>query len=291
MILKWIEKLRLPKIPDGLIDDSLSWDEFLYEAISSIDVNTLKDISNTSTFKFNQWKYILTKSACTIVNSWRWLLKVVEAYYWYKPTNQDIFDMVDYAVTMWYTVGSWWFGYKWVDACRKYWNAKHPDMQVSSYLINYTDPDFQKLLDKWYALSWSYNGSTLYTKDYRDNAILEWKSFWPRTYGHWTNREKGIVCNDSYTGNFYNIYKILYPKEIIDNRVRGGNFYFFAPMNDNSAEIKRLQGIIADCTSQNEIAYRLIKSVNDTDFQKLQSELISRNLSKINDAKEWLKDL
>lgn len=297
-LLKRLERLFLPKILDWVLpDDAPSGNEFLYDAITSIDVNTLKDISSTKALEFNQWKYTLTKSACTIVNSGRALLKVAKWYWWYVPTIQDIFDMVYYAIkNMWYIVGEWWYWWKWVDACRKYWNEKHPDMQVSSYLINFNDSneDFVELGNKGYLMAGSYNGSVAYNNDFRSDAILNGKSFWHRVYWHRTTRERiknEWHVNDSYAGNFYNIYRLMFPKEIIDNRVWSGSFYFFAPMNDNSAEIKRLTSIIADCNSQNDIAYRLIKSVNDKTFQTLQSKLVEANLKKINDAEMWLKAL
>ena len=273
--LKRLERLRLPRISDWVLpDDAPSGNEFLYEAIDSIDVNTLKDISDTKSLEFDQGKYTLTKSACTIVNSGRALLKVVDAYYGYKPTNQDIFDMVEYAVdNMWYVVGTWWYGYKGVDACRKYWNEKHPDMKVTSYLINYNDSneDFVKLGNKGYLMAGSYNGSTAYNNDFRSDAVLNGKSFWPRVYWHRTTRERiknEWHVNDSYTGNFYNIYKLLFPKEIIANRVRSGSFYFFAPMNNNSAEIKRLTAQkkeTNDAITANSNSWHLEK---DTKYQK-----------------------
>lgn len=292
MLPKFIENLFLPKISDWVSpDDALSWYEFDYGAIDWVNISTLPDVTKGIVLAFNQWKYTKTKQACTIVNSMRSLMQVANAVYGYQPKNQDIFDAVDYAITQWYVVGKWWFVYKGIDAARNRWNSKHPDMQMTSYTITSTDPDFPKLKLKWYRMVGSYSGSDAYNRDYRADAVLDWASFWPRTYGHCTIQEAGPQINDSYAGNSYNIYKLMQPDALVTNGVWNTSFFFFAPKNDNSAEIKRLQGIIADCTSQNEIWYRLIKNTNDKDFQVLQSKLIEANLKKIDDAKEWLKDL
>jgi hypothetical protein len=58
------------------------------------------------------------------------------------------------------------------------------------------------------------------------------------------------------------------------------------PAVDNSAEIKRLQGIIADCESENTLATRLIKTTKDEAYQTIQSKLIEANLKKIKDCKD-----
>lgn len=294
-LLKRLESLRLPIIKDGIISDDLSWMEFDYSSIDWVNPDTIPDVKNGKLLWFNQWKYTQTKQACTIVNSSRALLKTANAVWWYSPTIKDIFDIVTMAIgNMWYVVGKWWYVYKGVDATRTWWNDNHPDKKINSFLITYDDPDFQKIMDKWYSMVGSYKGNNAYWVDFRKDAILNGTDFKPSTYWHCTLREKynnGEFVNDSYDGNWYNIYKLLFPKQLIDNGVWSNNHFFFIPAVDNSDEIKRLNAIILDCTNQITSAENLIKVVNDESFKKIQENLIIANNKKIEDAKDQLKVL
>lgn len=294
-LLKRIEKLRLPKITDGVISDDLSWYEFDYSSIDWVNPDTIPDITKWTVLWFNQGKYKDTKQACTIVNSSRALFKTANAVWWYTPTASDIFDIVKLAVAEFlYVIWKWWFVYKGVDTARTRWNRKYPERKINSFLIGYDDPDFQKIMDNGYMMVGSYKGNTAYGDDFRKDAILDGSSFGTPTYWHCTLREKDKqleFVNDSYFGNFYNKYLLRKPKELIDNAVWSNNFFFFIPAVDNADEVKRLQAIITDCTNQNLIASSLITKVNDKVFVKTQEQLIISNNSKINDAKEQLKVL
>ena len=97
--------------------------------------------------------------------------------------------------------------------------------------------------------------------------------------------------DDSYTGNFYNLYKLLYPSDIINNRVRNGNFYFFAPANNNSAEIKRLTAQkkeTNDAITANSNAWHLEK---DTKYQKELNSMNNTLRKKISDIDNQLRVL
>lgn len=296
--LKKLEKLRLPTISNGVLDDTVSGNEFEYSAIGSIDVEKLKDISNATMLKFNQGSYTLTSQACTIVNSIRNLMKVANGYYGYISRTQDVFDAVEYAKTMIppYVVGYWWYVWLGVDAARKRWNNKYPEMKMVSYKIDKSDGDFAKLMFKGYPMTGSYNGSIEYNSDFRDNAVLDWAKFGKRAYGHctiWRWMDNKVKVDDSYTGNFYNIYHIKQPKEIVDNNVRSNNFYFFAPevSKDNTAEIKRLTSFKAETQKAIEANSNAYNITTEETYQKFLNTTNDTLRNKISDIDNLLKAL
>ena len=227
-----------------VIDDSRHGTEVLYSATDSIDVDKLPDVHDGYILEFNQWTTEETKSACTIVNSVRGLIRTASSYYRYKPTTKDIFDTVDYAIKeMGYIVWSWWWVYKWVDAARRYWNSIHPDMKISSALVEYNDPAYKKFSDKWYFMVGSYKWNYEYWRDFKDNWVLDWYKFVPHSYWHCTIRKvkwSQEVVDDSYFGRKYNEYILKYPKKVIDTGCWSNNFYVFVPEIKNIDEIKRL---------------------------------------------------
>lgn len=165
---------------------------------------------------------------------------------------------------------------------------------MNSYSIQRTNPDFSKILKKGYPMTGSYKGNEAYNEDFRKDAVLDGASFPNPDYGHctpWEFATNKIVDNDSYCGHFYNIYEVKQPGMLISNKVWNGNFYFFAPQHDNSAEIKRLTQIIADCTTQNDCASRLKVNSTDTKYQQQQNALINANNNKITQAKNMLAKL
>ena len=287
------EKVIAPDIKNWVTSGDPLLTDFDYGALPSVNPDTLPDIKATM-IEFNQGNLTLTEYACTIVNSVRCLLKTASSYYKYVPKAQDVIDAVNYAKTQWYVVGAGWSVPKGVDAARKRWNINHPTQQINSYNIQWTNSDFGKLLKKGYSMPGSYRGSDLYNNDYRSDAILEGASFPHPTYGHctpWEYCDGKIVDNDSYAGHFYNIYEIKQPGPLIANNVWNPNFYFFAPFNPNSSEIKRLTQIIADCTTQNDCASRLVVNSTEKAYQKQQNDIIYANNKKITQAKGMLAKL
>lgn len=224
--------------------------DFSYEDIGSLSLSTLPEVKVSLPW-FNQWNFKETKKACTIVNSTRALIWMIQV--WYKETYTDeevksmIFESLNYCVQKWqYVIGSWWYVPTAMKYVCKWWNENNPNKQVSYVQIHYTSEDFAEILKRGYPLVGSYRGNTDYNLDYRKDCVLDWQTFPNPSYGHctdWMFTDSSIVVNDSYIGTPYNTYKIKYPWELINNKVWNPNFYLWInnqEVKDNSEEIKRL---------------------------------------------------
>ena len=281
------------EIIHGVINGDPQLTDFSYEGINSVNPETLPDVKNGIMLPFNQWLKTLTTSACTINNAARNLLYVASVCYGYQPKEQDIIDAVNYATTQWYIPGQGWYVTKGVDVVRKRWNINHPNQQMTSYTVAWDNIDFPTLLLKGYPMTGSYQWGTSYNSDYRKDAILDGSSFPDVSYGHCTIRQKQdkLVVNDSYTWTKYNIYEIKNPGWVIQSGCWNKNFYFFAPFNPQSAEIKRLTAIIANCTTQNSCVDTLKSLSSDKNFQNEQDILFHVNQKKIQQSQEMLSKL
>ena len=146
---------------------------------------------------------------------------------------------------------------------------------------------------KWYSMTGSYNGSTEYGRDYRADAVLDWAKFWERTYGHCTIRRNlgNLVVDDSYTGNFYNVYKIMQPKELIENNVWSAWFFFFAPKNDNTEQLKKLNKFKLETETSIQANSNARHLTNDVAYQKFLNTTNTRLRAKLIEIKDQISKL
>lgn len=207
-----------------------------------INIDDLDTITKRNIPQVNQGKYAKSYFACTIV--WTY---IDLCYLWNKKSSEiEMLEFIDYCVTKWYKV---WFG-RWVDSWAKhtvdYWNSKYKDKLTSYVKIMETDPDFQKVIDKWYLLGCSYGGNDLYNYDYKIDCVLDGNTFGEQTYWHRTSimkHDDKLFIEDSYAGNPYNEYEIKDLKWLLSNGVYRQWFYLFFPQVTNKQEISRLNKI------------------------------------------------
>ena len=147
-----------------------------------IDLDVLPTIKRDKLPQVNQWKFIKSTNACTIVNAYKDL-----CYLWDKECNdKEMLEFIDRAVAnMKYITGNGWYSSSWMNAVYKWWNKKYTWM-LSNYVL-ITLQDIPKVLSKWYMVGCTYRGNSSYNNDYRKDYKLDWDSFWSPTYWHRTS--------------------------------------------------------------------------------------------------------
>lgn len=243
--------------------------------------------------QLNQYKYAKTKSACTIV----WAL--IDACYLYeiKPTDQDMLECVEFAHTECnYQYWRWWFADLGMRAVEKFFEKKY-NKKLYYSTMRWDNPDFWKLLKKWYMLGFTYDGNYAYNKDYQSDSILDGSKFWKREYWHRTSliyKDKKIYVVDSSAGNKYNVYEVKDLIWLIQNWVYDETFFIYTkevdlPKQIDTKELSRLVQMRNNCKTINYNCNKQITLTNDTLYQNDLREMINKNDSKIKDIDEMIK--
>jgi hypothetical protein len=243
--------------------------------------------------QLNQYKYAKTKSACTIV----WAL--IDACYLYeiKPTDQDMLECVEFAnKECGYQFWKWWFADLGMRAVEKRFEQKYWKKLYYS-TMRWDNPDFWKLLKKWYMLWFTYDGNYAYNKDYQSDSILDGIKFWKREYWHRTSliyKDKKIYVVDSSAGNKYNVYEVKDLIWLIQNWVYDETFFIYTkevdlPKQTDTKELSRLVQMRNNCKTINYNCNKQITLTNDTLYQNDLREMINKNDSKIKDIDEMIK--
>lgn len=274
------------QIENGCLEWVPSEKDFDYSDIGSLSLNSLKDVDIVFP-SFNQWNHKETKSACTIVNSTRALLALIQVRHKVKYSQEQIdkfmFDAVRYCVEKSnYTIGQGRYVPSAMKFVMKRWNENNPDKEVWYVLVPYTHEDFAEILKRGYPLVGSYRGSYEYNSDYKKDWVLDGEIYPNPVYWHCTDRayaETAIVVNDSYAWSSFNVYKLKYPVKLIENKVWNPNFYLWfnnEETKDNSAEIKRLtewKNKLDQSIELDQRFYTNTKQPNVLEREKFQNEM------------------
>lgn len=161
----------------------------------------------------------------------------------YDISVAELQEMWDKAISLGADVNKGWFFNSACDTVRRFWNERHPDMQVTSFRIQYGDPIFMEALEKGYSLTGGYKGNNDYNIDYRD-GVLSGTDFKPSTYGHciriFLDGKETVI--DNYEGVMTNRYRIENLKELEKNGVFYTSFYLFIKKSSmTESELKRLE--------------------------------------------------
>jgi len=142
------------EIPNWCLDRQPNDTDWDYWDVEAINLNTLPPIK-VNVAKFNQAASRKTAKACTIVNSVRSLLSLVEVWHWYQyDIAKEVDSAIDYCVANWgYTIWSGWSVPAAVNCVTKRWNINHPSMKVN-YIKMDTYSDFYEILKRGYPMVW-----------------------------------------------------------------------------------------------------------------------------------------
>lgn len=197
--------------------------------------------------------------------------------------------------------GNWRYTQSAVDLACDMREKRYPDEKVAYYRIdNFDDESIDKVIDKNYSLCTSFNGSSEYQRDRKDNGQIDNAKQGTTTYGHAVcliKREGKKFVKDNYKGRkenwrYTNIYWII-PKisDLRRNNVRQGFSYVIVKVkSDKEKDIERLNkmknlidGMIRDNSEMrentNEKTYKeLLHKMNEANRKKKAD--IERELSK-----------
>ena len=128
-------------------------------------------------FHFSQ--YINTRywTWCTIASA----INLVWTRANYKFTEDEISKIYDLAEEMWFKPGFWWARWLWLNVVRKWWNAKFPDNQFMSFVIDLFSEEYELVKQKLWVLQVSIRVDSAYWRDARDNLVInkdEYKTSW-----------------------------------------------------------------------------------------------------------------
>lgn len=206
-------------MPDGAWDNG---DPFVFNIGDLwIDIQDLPTIPFDREIPyFNQMDYWETTHACTIVNARRQFCYTAG----HPFTTEEMLRVVNYCIERGgYVIGKW----RWTDQAMKY-VMKYieefmPEYNVIYWVYNAVSQDIASLLWKNHAIGFTYKGNAQWDIDKKDWE-LEWKSYYPISYGHRTilKFNKAFIVDDSFS---FKSYVIKYRKDLVDNANIYSNVY------------------------------------------------------------------
>lgn len=202
-------------------------------------------------YEYNQYKQQWSKKSCTIFSA----VGAISDLFNYQFTYDEIREIDELSYTKWRFKDSWWWVQSAVKLVADRWNERMKD-KVAYYRVSLNDNDLVKsILDKWYTLMTSFQWNGKYVKDYMEDNILNWTSFWSATFGHAINVRniKGKrSCKDSSAWSKENIYELEHllseitcysPNAYIYTKVKEDNLERVKKLNEIKAKIVNWMGI------------------------------------------------
>lgn len=217
----------------------------------------------------------------------------------YEFTQSEIDEMVEESYKRGRIKGKWRYIKSAVDLVADYWNEHHSDLgKVVYYRVSLYDTEIiDEILKKNYTLCSGYQGNSKYNADYKEDAILNWASFWVWTYWHavsWIGRFGYRFIKDNYKGRknwklSTNIYKVEHaPSELVSWWCYYENAYLFVK-TVNLEEIKRLETLKSKVVQVAELNSEIWHLVNDENYQNSLHKMNIENRKKLDDIEIQLK--
>ena len=283
---------------DGCLGDWAEATDFL---LCNWDGDLLPKLfqQNDIRFEYNQANQEWSLVSCTIFAA-MWMLADLMDY-------DFTLDEMEYVDSLSYAAGrvkwKWWYVKSAVKLVADWWNSK-PELtskywKVAYYRISkYDDDIIDEAIQKNYTLDTNFWTSTKYSKDYREDAVLDWTEFGYNTNWHSTCiiSNKGIrSVKDSYkwrkTYNWKkdcNIYELANPLSKIS--CYGPSLYIYTKVSeDNYERVKELnefKTLLVQTIANNSAMWHKTKDVN---YQKKLNEMNNANRKKLADIDEQLK--
>ena len=283
---------------DGCLGDWAEATDFL---LCNWDGDLLPKLfqQNDIRFEYNQSEQEWSQVSCTIFAA-MWMLADLMDY-------DFTLDEMEYVDSLSYAAGRvkwrWWYVKSAVKLVADWRNSK-PELtskywKVAYYRISkYDDDIIDEAIQKNYTLDTNFWTSTKYSKDYREDAVLDWTEFGVNTNWHSTCiiSNKGIrSVKDSYkwrkTYNWKkdcNIYELANPLSKIS--CYGPSLYIYTKVSeDNYERVKELnefKTLLVQTIANNSAMWHKTKDVN---YQKKLNEMNNANRKKLADIDEQLK--
>ncbi len=215
--------------------DLIAWED--------IDVRKLKGLGKQDKIrKTTDQSYGQYTHACTMMSTYWGILSIFNMDTQEAEKEEIIKEALDNGYKI--KQGRWTrLGVKY--AC-KVWNRLHPNKKVI-YLKTYIGSEQWKIaLEKWFPIITSYKTSSWYTRDKRDNGVVDWKDFNNFNGGHaiaaYWSEDSSVAWEhvNTYPKNKYNDYKVRYGYDLVKNGVYYPWCYIIIPEDEwNLEEAKK----------------------------------------------------
>ena len=116
-----------------------------------------------------------------------------------------------------------------IDYVRRDWNENNPKEQIASYLIEYTDVNLLKVLDKYVIrpTQLGYRTSNELWKELRNSPYINKSKDYPKVWGHAVTRFKDEIVDNYNRITNINRYKFQYLSDLVENWVVFNKWYLF----------------------------------------------------------------
>ena len=234
-------------------------------------------------FEYNQWANQWSKVSCTIFAA-MWMLSDLINY---EFSEEELKEVDELSYERWRIRWHWWYvqsavklvadRYNESKLSEKYW-------KVAYYrLSKYDNEIIEDVISKLYTIDGNMCPTTEFTKDYKEDWMVDGKDFWYTTNWHsidviskWWQRS----VKDSYKWRKYNIYWLKNQLSALTNF--WPYLYIYTIVGDNLEEIKRL----------NEIKAKILEAmpINSELWHLTNSDQYKNKLHDTNQMfREWLE--
>lgn len=203
--------------------DFLYWDV----GINSKNIDKKRTVVNQSITLDNG----IYRSACTMMSSYSAILSLFNK----KENRYFKKNIINNAVENWYIIGKGRTMFEWVKSVCKLWNKNYKE-KVMYVRMNAWSKDFYEVLKKWYWIIMWYRKSSEYSKDKKDDWIVNTLEFENRKSWHcistYHSNKHSRTHLDTYPDYKYNIYQVDNGNKLIDKWVYEKYCYAILPWWD-----------------------------------------------------------
>lgn len=220
--------------PAGMIwvgrdDRDLMWSEIDWDYLKSLPTITPKIPYVDQSNAVSNWIYWM---ACTMMQEYVAILSIL----WGNENEEEKRAILDMWIRYWYVIWKWWLTQSWVKATVKCWNERHPNDQMMYLKCEVWDPVYELLFNKWYPVSTSRKLNSSYSKDKKDDCIVQgtrysaWTRWhascrmkWDRDDCEWkhTNTYPNYICNEFHVNSL---------TKLVDTWLYSKNVYITVPV-------------------------------------------------------------
>lgn len=252
--------------------------------LTEADIYTLPELvmQDTIRYDYNQWKQNWSKASCSIFQA-VWAMSDLWNYEFSLDEIKEI-DTISYQRGR--VKGDWWYTKDATKLVCDWRNERHPDKQTAYYAVLFRDDNScNKIMEKNYNLSVSFNYTEDFVLDYWDNGEIDRAKSWQKKLvGHCVNEiikdwRKQIKDNYKWSKSQYYMVNVsnydLWKAWIFHNRA----YVYTKVAENNLAELKRLEKVKTACLNSLQYNSELRHATNDEKTKK-----------KLHEMNEWIRN-
>lgn len=231
--------------PNAVIADRTSSDKMTDRDISDLDkiwngqsfLEKIEKVRGDNVFyQYDQSEPRRASHACTIYQG----MTAISWRFNYQFTEDELYEAFRlWEQKYWYMPGVWNFTKNWANVSVKYRNSKFPDKKMMYFTMDLDSDNTYKALQKNIMVWFTYRGNRAYSRDVKDDHIIQGTWFGEPTFWHthvmawlekidWVEHVKMV---DNYASRAYNIHHIPYKNisKLIRERTYYKNCYIYLP--------------------------------------------------------------